>query len=343
MKSILISGCGWFSRRNGSARSARTPRGFHPKITGLLSGGACLALLASGSQANASTVTVPSAAVYSGSLELDTTGGTYSPVTGFQQVTNNSNQPISQAGTVSNSQTSPLFGPYPIGPANSSMAASASGSVTVSNGSGPTPTGLSPPLPAQTNTGPSLSATATLSSIADGNGATSSVDVNPTVSYSFVVSGPTPTASVQVIASGQVSRTFMGTGFTDSYSQATFSVSDSPIPTENIYTPVTATTFALNSFYTLDTNTLYTVTLSLLLTGGTFGNNQPTDTSETLSAIIDPQFIAPVGYNIEFSPGFSNSETPLPAALPLFATGLGAIGLLGWRRKRTNADATAAA
>ena len=29
------------------------------------------------------------------------------------------------------------------------------------------------------------------------------------------------------------------------------------------------------------------------------------------------------------------SETPLPAALPLFATGLGALGLLGWRRKRT--------
>jgi hypothetical protein len=28
------------------------------------------------------------------------------------------------------------------------------------------------------------------------------------------------------------------------------------------------------------------------------------------------------------------SATPLPAALPLFATGLGALGLLGWRRKR---------
>ena len=26
--------------------------------------------------------------------------------------------------------------------------------------------------------------------------------------------------------------------------------------------------------------------------------------------------------------------TPIPGALPLFATGLGAIGLLGWRRKR---------
>jgi hypothetical protein len=27
-------------------------------------------------------------------------------------------------------------------------------------------------------------------------------------------------------------------------------------------------------------------------------------------------------------------ETPIPSALPLFATGLGALGLLGWRRKR---------
>jgi len=30
----------------------------------------------------------------------------------------------------------------------------------------------------------------------------------------------------------------------------------------------------------------------------------------------------------------SFEATPLPAALPLFATGLGALGLLGWRRKR---------
>ena len=32
--------------------------------------------------------------------------------------------------------------------------------------------------------------------------------------------------------------------------------------------------------------------------------------------------------------GSDLSQTPLPAALPLFATGLGALGLAGWRRKR---------
>ncbi len=31
------------------------------------------------------------------------------------------------------------------------------------------------------------------------------------------------------------------------------------------------------------------------------------------------------------------AQTPLPATLPLFATGLGALGLLGWRRKRRTA------
>ena|ERR1700733_2094450 len=39
--------------------------------------------------------------------------------------------------------------------------------------------------------------------------------------------------------------------------------------------------------------------------------------------------------HIELPP--STSETPLPAALPLFASALGAMGLLGWRRKRKNA------
>jgi hypothetical protein len=31
---------------------------------------------------------------------------------------------------------------------------------------------------------------------------------------------------------------------------------------------------------------------------------------------------------------FSGGATPLPATLPLFATGIGGLGLLGWRKKR---------
>jgi hypothetical protein len=36
------------------------------------------------------------------------------------------------------------------------------------------------------------------------------------------------------------------------------------------------------------------------------------------------------------------SATPLPAALPLFASGLGGLGFLGWRRKKKTAIAAAA-
>ena len=46
-------------------------------------------------------------------------------------------------------------------------------------------------------------------------------------------------------------------------------------------------------------------------------------------------------------PGFSMfgngiSAIPLPTTLPLFASGIGALGLLGWRRKRKNAAVFAA-
>ena len=41
--------------------------------------------------------------------------------------------------------------------------------------------------------------------------------------------------------------------------------------------------------------------------------------------------------------GAGVSATPLPAALPLFATGLSGMGLLGWWRRRKNAAAIAAA
>jgi hypothetical protein len=45
-------------------------------------------------------------------------------------------------------------------------------------------------------------------------------------------------------------------------------------------------------------------------------------------------------FDVTVSATLSN---PLPAALPLFASGLGALGLLGWHRKRKSVAATAAA
>jgi hypothetical protein len=44
-------------------------------------------------------------------------------------------------------------------------------------------------------------------------------------------------------------------------------------------------------------------------------------------------------YALGTSTAIQVSATPLPAALPLFTTGLGALGLLGWRRKRKSAAA----
>jgi hypothetical protein len=43
--------------------------------------------------------------------------------------------------------------------------------------------------------------------------------------------------------------------------------------------------------------------------------------------------------NYSFVSGSLTMQTPLPSALPLFATGLAGLGLLGWRRKRKAASA----
>jgi hypothetical protein len=53
----------------------------------------------------------------------------------------------------------------------------------------------------------------------------------------------------------------------------------------------------------------------------------PIRVSGQIVAFDDPEVVGTWEITIQ-------AETPLPAALPLFATGLGALGLIGWRRKK---------
>ncbi len=49
----------------------------------------------------------------------------------------------------------------------------------------------------------------------------------------------------------------------------------------------------------------------------------------------------PAAFRVDLAGSADAAAVPLPAALPLFASGLGALGLLGWRRKRKAAIASA--
>ena len=58
---------------------------------------------------------------------------------------------------------------------------------------------------------------------------------------------------------------------------------------------------------------------------------------QTLDGFFNSVVLSSTWYSFEFTNLTAYDPptvTPLPAALPLFATGLGALGLLGWRRKK---------
>jgi len=63
--------------------------------------------------------------------------------------------------------------------------------------------------------------------------------------------------------------------------------------------------------------------------------------SGTLANVFDVWVKTAVGSGDMALTSSELSQTPLPAALPLFAGGLGALGLLGWRRKKKAAASAA--
>lgn len=80
-----------------------------------------------------------------------------------------------------------------------------------------------------------------------------------------------------------------------------------------------------------------------LITPQTYGHDQVTFTDSSLFYAV---VLSSTTNAFEFADLSINlistelQQTPLPATLPLFASGLGALGLLGWRRKRRATVAT---
>jgi uncharacterized protein (TIGR03118 family) len=88
--------------------------------------------------------------------------------------------------------------------------------------------------------------------------------------------------------------------------------------------------FATNSISVFDLSGDLLGTIAINGPGGLlalqFGNGQNGGNTDTLYFTDESDGL--------FGAIDSPTATPLPAALPLFATGIGGLGLLGWRRKR---------
>lgn len=131
------------------------------------------------------------------------------------------------------------------------------------------------------------------------------------------------------------------------------------------YTGAALTTFLSNSFVSLDaglfnnqqfnvgsaqsadiTKLVFSSTGALTDIGASITISSPADTLIYQTSGLNYLFENPHGHSLEsgiYSVSAPVSTTPLPDALPLFATGLGLIGMLGWWRKRKGASAIAAA
>jgi hypothetical protein len=106
--------------------------------------------------------------------------------------------------------------------------------------------------------------------------------------------------------------------------------------------------FSGTLLYNLEPNVLYFVSIGVSAdtSDNTLSSSNPGSTVQSAEAFLDPRIYTNIpGLTLEISQGLDNvvgsaatpAGTPLPAALPLFATGLGAFGLLGWRRKKKSA------
>jgi hypothetical protein len=149
-----------------------------------------------------------------------------------------------------------------------------------------------------------------------------------------------------------------GGGYGEFTGQGTLTANTTTNPNVDIVTSISGTWSAPHNFagaetlalstYNFADNLIYPSSSSLLDVHGIaieLSNGADVSILLTNSSNL-PEYFTYDTYGTESFGSFSLtqvSSSPLPAALPLFATGLGALGLLGWRRKRKNAAAFATA
>jgi hypothetical protein len=94
--------------------------------------------------------------------------------------------------------------------------------------------------------------------------------------------------------------------------------------------------FVLDNILNLQPNTELGIQLDLVISAHSFTIGGFDNEFGLIDPIItiDPTFPDANLFSLAFSPGMDAAPTPLPAALPLFATALGGWGLLHWRRKQ---------
>lgn len=153
----------------------------------------------------------------------------------------------------------------------------------------------------------------------------------------FTTSVASPGANAGVFAGKDISGEFtigsaLGANFNGFIIPTQFSFTGGPLTINNL----DSTNYSFD-VQTSNTGAIIGWTILASISSSFFNITVATSNSSDLTSSLGPTTFMSASNG--FSPGTWSvsdppSNTPLPAALPLFAGGLGALGLLGWRRKR---------
>jgi hypothetical protein len=257
--------------------------------------------------------------VTSGSIDVSASSVvcTFSPSLNCATLSDEKTTPLTGAGAASGNASQPLvvnnYGQ------SASPASSSSASVTVST------------KPAGALTASASGWTAPL------NGTGAYFDVQPTLTYTLEVLGPSGFVPLTVDTSGWVQVNSAAAGaFTNNLVSASFVVGPNLISDEAYlnayggnYSGPTSKSFNDQNTYdeAILANQSYSVTLSLFLQSEVAGNLG--GGLESLSAYVDPIFSVPDGYTLVLSPDVGNGATAAPEASTWAMLLLGFCGL-GW-------------